>query len=149
MSYSRGRNRKIFMHLARTAVQSIPSGGAASPIVWTKEESDTYGFHATDSNEIVIPVGVAGFYTVTIAFAWGNNGLGYRALELWYSAANGSGYNSIGTDNRAAINSTLGQVVTNVPGFQLQEGDKLQVRAFQSSGIAVDVNPTMHMVRIT
>lgn len=153
MGFSAGRTPKIYMQVGRSSAQSIPSTGTHA-VIWNQTSFDPYGFNVEGTPDIFIPVGAAGFYTISAEIWWADSALGQRGVILEYQSAQGGFTTFIHQDYRSASGATMRTPAAMSPGFQLQQGDRIRLLVSQNSGAPLDLiqssgyAPALHMVKV-
>jgi hypothetical protein len=134
MVYDTVPETPVGCQLTRTAVQSIPHNTITN-IVWDSEVKDEGGFHSGSDAYIEIPYKMGGVYRIYASVQWDGDGAGTGRREI-NIFKNGTQLDS--TDSPAYGISDMTQYV--VLTARLAWADKLYLRAFQTSGGALDVN---------
>lgn len=108
--------------------------GAWGNLAWTGTDlRDTDGYHAANSDQIVIPAGLGGWYNISGSVTAGVGTGGNRAVRY---TLNGSG------DNRMAVVSPAPTLGTRIPFSQdvyLVPNDVLRISVYQNSGGTLSV----------
>jgi hypothetical protein len=120
-----------------TAQQSIATA-TETAITFNTDVIDTHNFHDTSSNSerFTVPVGYAGKYRTVYNSRFDINSTGGRSFGIY---VNGSNVNGVGIDGNAADEGN-----SYGPSFcidmirELAEGDYVELRVFQDSGVSLN-----------
>jgi hypothetical protein len=118
--------------LTRTSAQTI-SNASATDILWDSENFDTDGFHSTSTNtdRIVIPTGLDGYYWVFALVQYDGDSTGSRETKL---KLNGTAISFYASEGEAVGHShPIGKVVS------LSAADYLELEVYQTSGGNLDI----------
>lgn len=118
--------------------QSVPDA-ATTVLALDGEGEDTDGFHDTAANNsrLTVPAGLGGVYLLlgTVGFAFNATGVRQARIHL-----NGALHVVVSVN---AVTATGFPTRVGVSGMaSLTEGDFVELAAFQSSGVALDVEAT-------
>ena len=119
-----------------TASQETAST-VAEAIEFNAETHDVTGYHdeGVNPDRITIPSGKAGYYRVYAQVKWEADG-GATGVRIIYIKKNGGAT----TIHETVVDATdTSMVQYSASGHHLDEGDYVQVEAYQNSGGALDV----------
>jgi hypothetical protein len=131
------------------AAQSINNATDTS-IALNSERRDDSGFHDTSTNNsrLTVPTGMAGWYSISGNLAYASNATGLRQSAI---LLNGATY--IVVNLQPAINGAQ-TIVSLTTEYYLNAGDYVELRAYQTSGGALNVDtagnysPELRIVRV-
>lgn len=121
----------------RTTTQSIPNS-TYTAISFDGELFDTHGFHdGTNPTRLTIPTGLAGYYLIEALCVF--NGGGGGSARISTVALNGTDFFL-----QAGSGTTSSTHVPQATVYYLDEGDYIELWAFQDSGGSFNVNVGGH-----
>lgn len=126
---------------AMTAAISLSNSTLAS-VTWNTEAYDTDGFHSTTTNtqRLTVPAGLGGLYLASFALTFGAGaGGGDRQAFMIVNGVSGR-YSSTQVNAHAAGYTFQTSGHAAIP---LLAGEYVEVQAFQNSGAALNLNPTL------
>lgn len=121
--------------LARSSTQSIPNN-TATLVTWNSFLLDTDGY--LNSNQIIIPTGLDGYYAIGATISWEYNTTGSRRIYV----GSGLGGSVGGGDNRDTVKDagTIFGPIQTVSGIShFTAGTQINVTVIQDSGGALNV----------
>ncbi len=124
-------------HATRGSVFSLASGFplTALPMASTRYDTDAYWAAGTPTR-LTVPIGLAGYYIFGGFAEFAPNATGIREVEIWL---NGGAMKGIG-DAMVHANTAADDASVNVNGgYKLAEGDYIELRVGQDSGVALDI----------
>lgn len=127
----------VGMHAARASrntVQSVAHNGFAD-VTMNTESYDTSAMFAASRTYIEIPAD--GIYSVKAWALWPTNATGLRSINIVRTNSGGTDLESF-EDMRAALSGTQTRVSITMD-FDCDAGDRILMRAFQTSGGALDL----------
>lgn len=119
--------------LRATSTQSIPSGSFTSLLFQVEtldSDVDAIGGHSTSVNTSRYTARYPGWYRVSASFTWGSSATGRRGGRY---AVNGTSVPGSAVLQAAGIAAAVTSVMPSML-VRLEEGDYLEVAAFQDSG---------------
>jgi len=101
-------------------------------IAWTGEYTDSRNGHSTVTNNTDLTIAENGDYRVTVTAPWADNATGRRALTIRVLHANATTTDYSGDSKSPGAAAAFTNVASRT--IPMVAGDKLQIRAFQTSG---------------
>lgn len=126
------------LRIRQTSAQSIPNN-TITAVLFDTEDVDSTGMHSTSSNTSRATAVYPGWYWTGGNVTFAANGTGVRSTS-W--AINGSLQNGSGTDFPVGSAATTNQLGASGTLFFLNVGDYLELRCFQVSGGALNLDVT-------
>lgn len=123
--------------LTNSAAESI-NNDAVTAVTFDTETNDVGDYHSTSVNtsRATIPTGKGGTYLVGCSGTFDTNATGVRFIYIYL---NGNAYSSQGFQS-PTTGSTVARMNMTVPLFGLVATDYLEVRVYQNSGAALNLN---------
>ena len=123
--------------LYKSGAQSI-NNNTATAITFDTENFDSDGYHSTvtDTSRITIPSGKGGKYLFTFTISWASNATGARIIYA-FNGTNDNELFSVEPVSAAFNTRHSGSYILDISA-----GSYLELRAYQSSGGALNVNGT-------
>lgn len=110
--------------------QSLTTG-TLTGLVFNSERWDTHGFHSTTTNTHLLTAPVAGLYVITASIRYATSGAGTRYVEFYLNGAT-----VIASKRWSPVTFAENDLSTT---YKLAIGDTVQFRAFQDSGVTLNV----------
>lgn len=117
-----------------SGAQSI-NNATATAISLDAETNDSDAFHnnATNNSRLTVPTGKAGLYAISGVVQFASNAAGYRQLQIQLNGA--TILSSFVVAPTTTVTSVLGETK-----YYLNDGDYIELLAYQNSGGALNVN---------
>jgi len=116
------------------------TNGATTLVPLGAETYDTAGMHSTVINTSRITVPVSGAYLIIAQIAWATNASGRRGIFVRKNAGGNGGAGTQIMVTSQAASPMSGTTISVQDVLELASGDHVEMWAYQSSGVALDVS---------